>query len=373
MRNRPLFSILIPSYNRPEYITECIDSVLANGGEDYEIIISDDASPTADAIEEAVRPYLAHSNIQFHRLRTNLKEPGNRNFLVSQATGEYTIILCDDDKLLPHTLRTIRWYLDHYPGHDIYGMGYTVIDEKGKPCYSRCAPGALEINLDHPKLVRRMFEAACLPFLVCHPATFCCRHGVEKEISYRQDVSTGDDLMFLLDCLNKGKRMYIMPECLLLYRWFRSSETTHQINQSLSKIKVWQAYRNIYYLLQQRTDLHPSIVRFISAPQYRKRFLYAPIIRGRGITRETIELLKLQPAHMKELVNSIAKPLRYGFIVKEFLIVGLELVQLFGVTGITYSIRVGIAHFRYKILGRFRSIVMAREDKSFLNAYRHMK
>jgi glycosyltransferase involved in cell wall biosynthesis len=347
---RPLFSILIPSYNRPEYITECIDSVLANEGEDYELIISDDASPAAAAIEEAVRPYLAHSNIQFHRQRTNLGEPGNRNFLVSQAIGEYNIILCDDDKLVPHALRTIRQYIKDDPGQDLYGFGYTVIDEKGKPCYSRYAPKGFAVNLEHPELVHRMFEAAWLPFLVCHPATFCCKRGVEKEIPYRQDVSTADDFMFLLDCLNKGKRMYVLPECLMWYRWFQSHETTKQINQSSAIMKVLQAYTKVYYVLQQRADLHPSIAGFTSSSDYRKRFLYEPIMRRIQITDDTMDLLKLQPVHRQELAEYAANPWRYLVFVKSALAVANELAQLFGVRGIVYSIQVGVAYLRFKVL-----------------------
>src|SRR5262245_31074358 len=95
---QPLFSVLIPSYNRPECIGRCIESVLANEGEDIEIIVSDDASPDTEAVAKAVRPFLERPNITFHQQETNLGEPGNRNFLVSQSTGQYNLILGDDDQ-----------------------------------------------------------------------------------------------------------------------------------------------------------------------------------------------------------------------------------------------------------------------------------
>jgi glycosyltransferase involved in cell wall biosynthesis len=348
--HRPFFSVLIPSYNRPEYIAECVESVLANEGEDYELILSDDASPSSDAIEQAMQPYLAYSNIRFHRQQKNLGEPGNRNFLVSQATGEYNLILCDDDKLLPHALRTIRQYIRDNPNLDLYGFGYTVIDEEGRPCYSRSAPRGFVIDLSHPELIRRMFEGTWLPFLVFHPATFCCKRGVEKEIPYREDVSTADDFMFLLDCVNQGKRMHVVPECLIGYRWFQSHETTKQLNQSSDSMKVMQAYTKVYYVLQQRVDLHPSIGEFISSSDYRKHFLYDPIIRRMQITNETMDVLKLQPAHREELAKYAAKPWRYALFLKSILAVALEMAQLFGLQGIIYSMRAGFAYLRYKVL-----------------------
>src|SRR5262249_44301767 len=151
-----------------------------------------------------------------------------------QATGRYNIILCDDDQLFPYALRTIRTYIERVPDQDLYMFGYRVIDASGRKCYDRVAPKPLAISLDQLELVRQMFEATWLPFLVCHPATFCCKQGTETEIPYRQDVSTADDYMFLLECLNRGKRMYLIPECLMSYRWVKSSDATGQANQSAS-------------------------------------------------------------------------------------------------------------------------------------------
>ena len=104
----PYFSVLIASYNRPASIVKCLESVFANQGEDFEVIISDDASPEGDAVPEAIRAFLAEPNVRFFRQGVNLGEPANRNFMVSQARGRFNIIVCDDDSLFPHTLRTLR-------------------------------------------------------------------------------------------------------------------------------------------------------------------------------------------------------------------------------------------------------------------------
>ena len=64
----PFFSILIPSYNRPEYITKNIDSILANSFDDYEIVISDDNSPKSAEIEEVLQPYLKEDKIRYQHL-----------------------------------------------------------------------------------------------------------------------------------------------------------------------------------------------------------------------------------------------------------------------------------------------------------------
>ena len=45
---KPFFSILIPSYNRPEYINELLESIFLGGIEEFEVIISDDCSPKSN-------------------------------------------------------------------------------------------------------------------------------------------------------------------------------------------------------------------------------------------------------------------------------------------------------------------------------------
>ncbi len=68
-RKNPFFSILIPSYNRPEYITKSIESILDNDFDDYEIIISDDNSPKIDEIEKSIKKYLEFENVHFFKQR----------------------------------------------------------------------------------------------------------------------------------------------------------------------------------------------------------------------------------------------------------------------------------------------------------------
>ena len=43
-KNSPLFSIIIPAYNVEEYISQCIESVLGQSTQDFELIIIDDGS-----------------------------------------------------------------------------------------------------------------------------------------------------------------------------------------------------------------------------------------------------------------------------------------------------------------------------------------
>jgi glycosyltransferase involved in cell wall biosynthesis len=87
-------SIVMPTYNRLEYIKQAIDSVLAQSYTDWELIITDDGS------NDGTREYLStltDSRIKIHFQSTNLGQFGNLNFGFSQASNEIAQILCDDD------------------------------------------------------------------------------------------------------------------------------------------------------------------------------------------------------------------------------------------------------------------------------------
>jgi glycosyltransferase involved in cell wall biosynthesis len=344
----PYFSILIASYNRPASIVKCLESVFANQGEDFEVIISDDASP-GDAVTEAARPFLAEPNVRFFKQGVNLGEPANRNFLVSQARGRFNIIVCDDDALFPHTLRTLRTSVEDHPDYDLYLFGYRVVDERGRRCYDRVAPQPLSIEVGEPRLLKKMFEATWLSFMIFHQSTYCCRRGLEARLRYRTEVAPADDYMFLLECLNQGKRMYVVPECLMSYRWCLCRDRVSQANQSSDIIRTMAASTTLYYDFQRRHDLHPSVKSIVHQPHFRRRFLYDMIIRRMPLSEGSIESLPLHQGHRHEFEVYRSQTLRSAILIRVALTIMTELLREFGVQGLVYWIRSGIAYVRYRV------------------------
>jgi glycosyltransferase involved in cell wall biosynthesis len=87
-------SIVMPTYNGAKYLKQAVDSVLAQNHQDWELIISDDCSrdETRDLLSKLDDP-----RIKVHFQSRNSGIFGNLNFLFSQAEGEITQILCQDD------------------------------------------------------------------------------------------------------------------------------------------------------------------------------------------------------------------------------------------------------------------------------------
>lgn len=137
-------SVIITSFNAGRFIKECIQSVLNQTYEDYEIIIVDGGS--TDNTFEEIKPF--EDKINLIKLTQQKEYPLNqdafhRNQGLKVANGEYIIFLDADDILLPKKLEIEASGLekDSYLGmvySDVYicneyGKGYRLMSKRTRP------------------------------------------------------------------------------------------------------------------------------------------------------------------------------------------------------------------------------------------------
>jgi glycosyltransferase involved in cell wall biosynthesis len=102
----------MPVYNGMPYITEAVESVLAQDEQNWELVISDNGST------DATRAYLGtlqDPRIRVHLQSANLGIFGNMNFLLAQAQASIAKILCADDTLLPSALAQVAAFMEERP------------------------------------------------------------------------------------------------------------------------------------------------------------------------------------------------------------------------------------------------------------------
>ena len=96
----PTVSIGMPVYNGAQYLRVALDSILAQTYEDFEIVISDNASE--DATPEICHEYVARDNrIRYTRSDTNRGAAWNYERVVEMARGKYFKWAAHDDWLAP--------------------------------------------------------------------------------------------------------------------------------------------------------------------------------------------------------------------------------------------------------------------------------
>jgi len=103
-------SIIIPTFNRRNYITIALNSVLAQTYKDYEIVVIDDGS--SDDTKEVLTPY--RDTIRYF-YQDNRGIPATRNRGIKEATGAYIAFLDSDDYWLPEKLERQLEYFGKNP------------------------------------------------------------------------------------------------------------------------------------------------------------------------------------------------------------------------------------------------------------------
>jgi glycosyltransferase involved in cell wall biosynthesis len=94
-------SVLVLTYNAANFIRESLDSILAQGYDDLQIVVSDDAS--RDGTQDILREYSAKHPSEFtvNLNHTNVGITRNANIALSLCTGMFVAFHAGDDVMLP--------------------------------------------------------------------------------------------------------------------------------------------------------------------------------------------------------------------------------------------------------------------------------
>ena len=129
--SRPLVSIGIPTFNRPESLRRSLSCICQQIYPKLEIIVSDNASP-GEETERVVREYMAwDGRIQYTRQPTNLGPVANFQFVLDAATGEYFMWMSDDDWRAPTYIEALLRVLQDDKAAILAFCDIAVLDEKG--------------------------------------------------------------------------------------------------------------------------------------------------------------------------------------------------------------------------------------------------
>ena len=98
-------SVIIPTYNRENFIEKCIESVLSSNDENIEIIIVDNAS--TDNTNLKIQKY-KNPCIKIFTNNTNLERSYSRNLGFIKSTGKFVTLLDSDDVLDKNIFKEFR-------------------------------------------------------------------------------------------------------------------------------------------------------------------------------------------------------------------------------------------------------------------------
>ena len=121
-----LVSIIMPSYNTGRFISETIESVLAQSYSNWELIIVDDCS--TDNTDEVIEDYISDDRIKYIKNDKNSGAAISRNRALREAKGKWIAFLDSDDLWEAQKLEKQITFMENYKYRFSY-TNYIEIDE----------------------------------------------------------------------------------------------------------------------------------------------------------------------------------------------------------------------------------------------------
>ncbi len=126
-----LFSIVIPCYNYGHWLARAVDSVLAQDGADWELLVINDGS-TDNTDGVATELLRQHGPRLGYLTQPNRGVAATRNRGIDATAGRYLIFLDADDEMAPGALGVYRELIARNPDADLLAGAYRAITEDGR-------------------------------------------------------------------------------------------------------------------------------------------------------------------------------------------------------------------------------------------------
>jgi len=126
MSSKPLVSVVIPTYKRPDYLVRAVESVLNQTYTNVEVIVVDDNNPETEArtrTESIMKQFDGNPKLKYIKHERNKNGSAARNTGVRASKGEYVAFLDDDDEYTPKRLEAMLKRFSELPPD--YGVCYS--------------------------------------------------------------------------------------------------------------------------------------------------------------------------------------------------------------------------------------------------------
>ena len=292
-------SIIVPIYKAEQFINKCIDSILSQTYNDFELILVDDGSPdnSGTICDEYVRK---DTRIKvFHKSNGGVSSA--RNFGIEKACGDWITFVDSDDWIDDDTLLNSVNAISQGVDMVIFGIKVFI----GQP------PKLVNQNLQyigHVSDFRKQMEEADRKGWLQGPVNklFLRSILIKNNLRFDETMSYGEDTKFSFSYINYCKNIKILPYLSYSYCFVNNQSLT---NQKLS----WKYRKNLAELLRElRTKMY---VQFSMNSTYNTfiQFTYAT-----WMTNTLTYLVKSNESDKYSIYKSIIKDLRHDLFMKSY-------------------------------------------------------
>ena len=216
--NKPLFTVLVPTYNQAKYLPEALDSLINQTCQDWEAVVVDDGS-TDDTAN-----VMAHYAQKDPRIRIFHKENGGVGSALNEglrnSRGRWICWLSSDDMFEPDKLQVHIQAMKEHPDIRFFHTSYYIFDEKiGAKCTLQEDPATLVSPVELQVL--KFFERNC-----CNGISVAVHREVFDRVGlFDEKYRYGQDFDMWLR-INAHYRAHFIDRKTVVTRWHSSRDTS---------------------------------------------------------------------------------------------------------------------------------------------------
>jgi alpha-1,3-rhamnosyltransferase len=277
MRDQPLVSVIISSYNHGPYIEESIQSVLQQTYSNIELLVVDDGSQD-DSIER-IKKMQAQYGFDF-RAQSNQGLARTLNDCIARSIGSLIAPFGSDDVMLPDRIMTQVDYMQDKPEVGICAGNIQMINSEGEGVPKRDRERPFR-RLDFEDVFISKKKGAPAPTLLFR------REALEKVGGFDTEIKL-EDLLIALKITQAGYFIDVLPQVLAKYR-------VHKTNTYKNRRFMVDNVLKTYAEFEDHPDYHKVCARFINS------MLLKCARRDKPLARELLGQLPLRYWNRKTL------------------------------------------------------------------------
>ena len=242
-------SVIVPVYNTEKYLKNCIDSLLKQNFEDYEIIVINDLRP--GNAEEIIKSY-NDKKIVYIKNKTNKGIGYNRNLGIKKAKGEYVCFIDSDDYVKEDFISKMYNYSKEN-NLDLCVCDYVNVDEEGNKLKEFNLSDFCITNYEENNKI--LCEINLAPWNKLYKKDMLVKNKIEFSETLKYE-----DLSFVALSIKNSKKIGKINEQLNYYTIHKNSETTTRDKRVFDIFKQLDIVRNEYKSGKYLDELTVSVL-----------------------------------------------------------------------------------------------------------------
>lgn len=290
----PFFSIVIPLYNKTDFILATLDSVVNQTFKDYEIIVVNDGS-TDDGLTKVKA--IKNPKLSIHN-QENKGLSAARNLGITLASGHYVALLDADDIWESNYLESMFSLIKKFPQYNIFGSTYKE-SRKGRLMDIHTSFRPLKNESFH--ILDDYFAANYKQFII-DKSSLILKIDFAKTCSYSETIDVGEDVDYYLNYFVDEKIVFLNRPLVI-----KNCDGINKLSASVisdKKIPHLEYFKTLY-------KSNTSVQKYIDIQLYKLAIKYT--YENNGFERQKC-IAQINPIHLSTRQRFLLKSPKWVMI-----------------------------------------------------------